>query len=266
MNKFINKILLLAVLSLIPLSASAHFHRQPSPTPVAVTPTPSSLQLGAFNANVGTISVAFDGWTDSPSCFSGKTTFLYWENYGYSLDSIISGSQDSVIKNFASKICPNTILSVFHEMNLADGSNSWAGALKGNTPAKVVAAYQHIHDIIGNKVKWAWVINNSSYPNTSANQPSAYYPGSSYVDIVGVDGFDWGGTSFAQAIQPGLSQVTGYGKPVWVTSTGTATNQATWITAAISYAKSNNIGAILYFSYNDGANFQLTSSGLASLK
>lgn len=243
------------------MAQARHRPQPPVPTP---PPVISSLQLGGFVITTGTIQVAFDGWADSPSCFSGKTTFLYWENYGYSLDQIISGSQDSVIKNFGNKVCPNTILSLFHEMNLADGSNSWAGYETGNTPNKVVLAYRHIHDLIGSKVKYAWVVNNSSYPNVSGNQLSAYYPGDTYVDIIGVDGFNWGGLSFLQSIAPAYGQVLSYGKPVWVTSTGTVENQASWLTNAIATAKANGIGAILYFNYNDGAKFKLNAAGLSA--
>ena len=40
------------------------------------------------------------------------------------------------------------------------------------------------------------------------------------MDIVGVDGFDWGGESFAQAIQPAFNSIKIHNKPIWVTSTG----------------------------------------------
>lgn len=247
-----------------PVLARSWRNHQPTPPPVPVPPPVSgSLILGAFNANVGTVQVYFDGWSDDPNCApTGKTTFLYWENYGTSLDSILNGSQDTLIKNFGIKTCPNTILSLFHEAN--GNWDDWDGFFPGsnNSPAKVVQAYQHIHDIIGSKVKYAWVMNNDSVPNTSLNQPASYYPGDAYVDIVGIDGFNWGGLSFLQAINPNYNIVKTYPKPVWITSYGTSSSgQAAWVADSIVQAKANGIAGLIYFSYDQ---FKFTSSGLAA--
>lgn len=239
----------------------------PAPIPVVVPPAPvpmpmaSGITYGAFNANIGTVSVQFIAWNDSPPCVAGKTTFIYWENTGISLDSIINGSQDTVIRNFRDTVCPNTIVSIFHEMNLNE--SPWYG------PAvKSVAAYKHIHDIVGNKVKWAWVVNNASIPNVPGNQPADYWPGSSYVDIAAMDGFNWGNQSFSQVFST-LPLIQIYGKPVWITSFGTGpNNQAAWITDALSKAPGMGISGLIYFSYPDagGTNFTLTSAGLAAFR
>lgn len=246
------------------------YNPQPTlpPTPSIPTPSPSpaptsvDLVLGAFNANVGTVAVSFIGWKDQLNCVIGKTNFIYWENYGITLDSIINGSQDSVINSL--KLCPDTIISLFHEMN--GNWDSWDGTVGNNTSTKVVQAYQHVHNLIGNKVRWAWVINNDNVPNNINNLPFNYYPGDNYVDIVGVDGFDWGGLSFAQAISPNYAVVKPYGKPIWITSTGTANNskQAAWVTDAISYSKANGIQGLLYFSLKDKVDFSLNAQSLAS--
>jgi beta-mannanase len=116
-------------------------------------------------------------------------------------------------------------------------------------------------------VKYAWVVNNASIPNVSSNQPMTYCPGDAYVDIVGVDGFDWGGQSFMQAIEPAFDQVKGIKKPLWITSFGTSSkNQVAWITDAVAQAKKDGISGLIYFSYPDqgGTNFTLTAQGLAA--
>ncbi len=251
---------LLLVLFFIPFTAFAYgrHHRayQPPPTPPPVTqPVTPSITIGAFNANIGTVQVVFDGWTDSPSCFAGKTTFIYWENYGVSLDSIINGSQDTNIRIFSNSICPNTILALFHEAN--GNWDSWDGTVAPNSPAKVVLAYQHIHNIIGNKVKYAWVMNNDSVPNIPGNQYSDYWPGSSYVDIVGDDSFNFGGQTFAQ-VTTGLSKLSTYGKPVWLTSVGSADNQTQFIT---DMSQVQGVSGILYFDYDV---FALSASQLST--
>lgn len=231
--------------------------------PTVTVPT-GELQLGAYNVKVGTIQAYFDGWTDIPNCApAGQSTLIFWENYGVSLDSIISGSGDASIRKFASKICPDTILAPFAEM---DGNwDSWDGTVGSNTPAKVIAAWQHIHTIIGSKVKYAWVINDSDVPDRNGNRPSDYWPGASFVDIVGIDGFDWGGMTFMQAIAPNYNVVKSYGKPVWITSFGTeSNNKAAWLTDAISQAKINTIGALIYFDESTDGAFKLSNSDAAA--
>jgi len=266
-------IALALLLVAIPISANAYRYRQyysPSVIALASTPTPTptpittTLQLGAFNAKTGTIQAYFVGWGDDVVCATGQTTFIYWENYGYSLDSIINGSQDGVIKNFAGKVCPNTIVSLFHEMN--GNWSPWDGA--HNSTTKVIAAYKHIHDLMGSKVKYAWVVNNVSVPDTASNRLENYYPGDNYVDYVGVDAFAFGRESFSQLVPTSLlTRLKAYNKPVWVTSFGypSSSAQSNWITSVVTYAKSNNIGALIYFNYYDpDIDFRLTSASLAA--
>jgi hypothetical protein len=69
MNKYIP--ILFFVLAL-PAFARGHGHRRPVPPPVAVptptsTPVTSGITLGAFNANVGTVTVTFVGWERYPA-------------------------------------------------------------------------------------------------------------------------------------------------------------------------------------------------------
>ncbi len=227
-------ILMLCFPALIFARGRNNYHKsQPKPTPPPITkpvppPIPTTgITLGAFQANAGTVDVEFMGWNDAVPT-SSKQLFIYWENYGVSLDSIISGSQDSVIRNFAATVKAGTI-----------------------------------------KVIWAWTMNNSDYPSVAGNNPANYWPGSSYVDIIGEDAFQWSQSeTFAQALTPNFlilkSYATTYNKPLWITSTGAQWNRASWITNAISYAEANGISGLLYFDYNDGGNFQLTSSELSA--
>jgi Glycosyl hydrolase family 26 len=261
---------ILLLLSVLPAFARTrhHFRPTPSPTPVPVTvptpvtttpppspipaPQPTSLHLGAFNANLGTIQVTFLAWSDpAPSC-SPKTEFIYWENTGISLDSIINGSQDAVITNFGNKLCPGTILSLFHEMN--GNWDTWDGTVGNNSPAKVIQAYQHVHDLIGSKVQWAWVTNNVSVPDTANNQLENYYPGANYVDIVGTDAFTYSGETFSQAVPTSLlNRLKAFGKPVWITSLGTDINQTAWIQNMMAQLPSTGIQGLIYFDYQQFA-------------
>ena len=86
-----------------------------------------------------------------------------------------------------------------------------------------------------------------------------YYPGDDFVDIVGVDGFNWGSSFFW-----GEGKIN---KPHRVNSFGTgATNQATWIADAVAQAKARGISGLIYFSYpgQGGTDFTLTAEGKAA--
>lgn len=235
----------------------------PTPPTVPTPPVvPVNFTLGAFNANVGTVDVEFVDVTDLyVPASNGKTLFVYLENNSVSNTVVASGKYDTQLKAWAAKLPQGTIISIGHEFDLTE--NPWGG-----NPTTFLAMYKHIHDLLGTSFKYAWVSNNSDTPGTPGI--GAYWPGANYVDIVSEDGFDWGGESLSQALQPNFALLkayaTGNGKPLWVTSTATASNQASWITAGLSWAKANGVSGLLYFSYDDGGNFQLTSAGLAALK
>ncbi len=201
---------------------------------------------------------------------------MYWENYGYSVDSINAGTYDSYIRSFAQSAasggCP-VILSIFHEMN--GNWDDWDGTVGNNSPAKLIAAWQHIHNIFvaanATNVKFAWVMNSDSVPNVSGNQFSDYYPGSAYVDYVGIDGFNFGNPweSFDQIFDGPVAQMQTYGKPIYLTSMGSVAGpqKAAWITEGLgTHVKSyTNVKGWVYFDENDTGTNWLINSDSASL-
>jgi hypothetical protein len=263
----------LIVILLTPVTVSAHGHhwRQseryaaqqtsvsvvtPPPVPVDLLPTPS-FTLGAFQANIGTVDVEFVDITDLYVPATSKTLFVYLENNTVSNQALASGKYDTELKAWSAKLPPGTIISLGHEFNLTE--NPWGG-----NPTTFLAAYKHVHDVVGSGIQWAWVANNSDTPGTS--NVAAYWPGAQYVDIVGEDGFDWGGESLSQALQPNFATLKAYGKPLWITSTGTASDQGVWITEGLQWSHENAVSGLLYFSFADGENFTLTPQGKAALK
>jgi hypothetical protein len=61
-------------------------------------------------------------------------------------------------------------------------------------PAEFVAAYRHVHDRFVadgvTNVTYGWILMSSTFRQGEADQ---WYPGDDYVDIVGVDGYNWYG-------------------------------------------------------------------------
>lgn len=242
--------------------------------------------LAGFESLVGSkpsLSANFVSWDDSfptaiaaPVCAAGQTQVIFWENYDHSLDNIISGQYDSYIQTFATAAqsygCP-IIISLFHEMN--GNWDDWDGTVGDNSPAKIIAAWKHVHDLFATatNVKWAFVVNSDSVPDTAANSIAAYYPGSSYVDYVGIDGFNFGNPwqSFSDIFSSALSQLSGYGKPVYIFSMASAagSNKAAWITDAIgTQIPADGVSGWIWFNQNKEQNWTVNSdpASLAAFK
>ncbi|MFZ2522367.1 MAG: glycosyl hydrolase [Minisyncoccia bacterium] len=170
---------------------------------------------------------------------AGKTLLLFWEpSFGY--DSIINGSKDEIIKKFALDAKAYTypiILSPFHEMN--GNWSPWGYGVNGNSPTKFITAWKKIKDMFIDvpNVKFALVYNSVSKPNVVGNQITDYYPGSSYVDYVGVDGFNFGTPwiSFNTIFNDSLTKLSKYNKPIYIFSMGSVPGieKANWIRDAL---------------------------------
>ncbi|MDQ3990806.1 MAG: hypothetical protein M3245_00645, partial [Actinomycetota bacterium] len=132
----------------------------------------------------------------------GRIPLVTWEPFGITLDSIISGAQDSVIRARARglrDLGSPVFMRWAHEMN--GDWYPWSGAQNGGGtagPAKYVAAYRRVHTLFraegASNVAFVWSPNHESVPSQSWNHWSSYYPGDAYVDWVGPDGYNWGTT------------------------------------------------------------------------
>jgi beta-mannanase len=217
----------------------------------------------------------------------GASHVLTWEPTGSTLKGIASGSADTFIRAWAkgAKACGIRIyLRPMHEMN--GDWYPWGRGVNGNTPALFVSAWRHMHDIFvaegATNVKWVWSPNvryGSNYPLTGL------YPGSAYVDWLGLDGYNWGldphlgqpsWQSFGQIFGATYSEITRLapGKPLMVAETASTENggnKAQWILKTFLYdaPKYPVVRAIIWFNQADGAsNFKINSStaSLAAFK
>jgi beta-mannanase len=136
----------------------------------------------------------------------------------------------------------------------------WAASVNGNTPASLIAAWRHVHDLFSaagaRNVEWVWC------PNAGGPTPIAdVYPGDAYVDIVGMDGYNWGnGTTGYQAPASVFSsllsqvQLVAHAKPVLINETGTsaaAGNEETWMEQLFAYVKAQPIFGVVYSDFGN---------------
>ncbi len=124
---------------------------------------------------------------------NGVVPLVQMDPTGISVAAIASGKQDPYLVSYAEAVRAYrhpVILSFGHEMN-----GNWYGWGYGNTPpATFVAAWRHIVKVfraIGAKnVTWLWTVNIiNDTQNGKIPSPDAWWPGSSYVDWVGIDGY-----------------------------------------------------------------------------
>lgn len=186
----------------------------------------------------------------------GAVPMLSWEpslSITNTLDAISSGTYDTYITQFAqaAKAWDNLIYLRFgHEMN--GNWYPWDGTHNGGSsgPAKYISAWQHIHDIFtsngATNVKWVWAVNHTSTPNENWNSFESYYPGSGYVDYVGIDGYNWAQgnwQTFDQVFYTAYITLEALNKPIMISEFSCATDEvyskADWITNAFVKIRSD---------------------------
>lgn len=214
----------------------------------------------------------------------GATPMVTWEpkNYSrsgsavnqpdYALRTIIAGKHDTYIRNYARESAAwgkPMYMRFAHEMN--GDWYPWAAGVNGNTSAEYVAAWRHVHDIFrqegATNVRWVWAPNHAF----SGTTPFAeLYPGDAYVDWVGIDGYNWGGsgwTSFADIFGPSyrtLAQMTN--KPMMIAETASAEaggDKAAWIRQALLKDVPYNfprVKAVLWFNIDLERDWHVNSS------
>lgn len=268
---------------------------------VHVPGQPSSLtQLEAFEHDVNkpvSIVMWYQGWgvSDSSRNFQpgwmdnvrnhGAIPMVTWEpwNYtrginqpDYSLQNIISGRFDAYITQWAlaSKAWGHAYFLRFaEEMN--GNWFSWSEQVNGNKPGQYILAWQHVHDIFtsvgATNVTWVWSPNVEYGGSTRLSE---LYPGSAYVDWIGMDGYNWstvGGhrwQSFSQVFQQTYLDILSMSlnKPLMVAETASAEvggNKAAWITDALTVQIPQffpAIKAVIWFDENKETNWRIESS------
>ena len=210
----------------------------------------------------------------------GADHLVTWEPDAATLTGIASGAEDAFIHAWAKGAAAwgHTIyLRPMHEMN--GDWYPWGRGVNGNTAADFVAAWRHMHDIFvqehATNVKWVWCPNvryGSLYPLADL------YPGASYVDWLGLDGYNWGSDphlkvpewqSFSDIFGPTydeLTRVVAPGKPLMVVETGSTEHggdKAEWIRATFEddLPLFPQIRAVIWFNEADGrSDFRVDSS------
>lgn len=225
---------------------------------------------------------------------SGRIPTITWEPWSelgdstdmtYSPDTIIAGTHDAYIQSWADGLKTYGLpiyLRPMHEMN-----GQWypwsAVNNNGNTPVEYVAAWKHIVDIFdaagATNVKWVWSVNNIDYP--ASNTMEQYWPGSSYVDVMGIDAYNCGQTlgwkTFEELVKPAYDRlaVLDATLPIWVNETGTCEPNANvansagktkggWLMDIFNITSMPRLDSIVFFNEPQAHDWRLTTSTSAA--
>jgi beta-mannanase len=229
-----------------------------------------------------------------------RNVLLSWEPHGIRFTDVSSGKEDSYLQKVATSMLayPYTLhVRPWPEMNAnwstwqptADG-----GKTSGGTPAQFVAAWQYLvtffHRRGVNNLKFVFNPDSSNWSN---NTPvSSIWPGSEYVDVLGIDGYNWGNDSvgntwrvFDSIFSNMYTTLTALDSihPVWITETGSKepqkednwlypkesapvdpnNNKGTWINQMMSSRLFPRVEGIVWFNKQKERDWRLESSNVS---
>lgn len=210
---------------------------------------PSSRDIDAFEEQIGCrldIVHLYASWDAEPAMIveafepirrAGATPMVTWEpridGRDASTVEIARGDHDGAIRGLARAVAEEdgrVLLRPMHEMN-----GNWYGWAQGdhpeNTDASFQAAWHRIRDSMreagARRVEYVWAANHASVG--AGATLAGTYPGDSYVDVVGIDGFNWlpeEPRSFDVLFGPALSALAAStGRPIILTEIACAENR-----------------------------------------
>jgi mannan endo-1,4-beta-mannosidase len=183
------------------------------------------------------VALYYSGWRETfRSTFAfqasenGTVPFIQIDPLKVSLAAIVAGVYDSYIESFATSVASYgaktgraVIIGFGHEMN-----GFWyPWGYHHVSPAVFVAAWQHIVTVFrqqgADNVTWLWTVNVIDTRH-GIPSPEPWWPGSSYVTWVGIDGYylkpDW---MFASLYGPTIKAVRALTlDPILIAETGAA--------------------------------------------
>jgi hypothetical protein len=230
------------------------------------------------------IAVTWEPWDPACNC----TNQPAWSDR-----KIAAGAHDTYIKAYARSVrafaaaggAPVTV-RLAHEMN--GNWYPWGVGVNGNTAADYIAMWRHVHNIFAREgvtnVRWMWAPNLNYEGATSMG---ATYPGRTYVDRVGLSGYNFGSgkfsswRSFEDLYQPSLDILRSIAphKQLYIAEIACASNggdKAAWIKDMFAQIKKRRyIAGFVWFDQspaardwlieNDPANVAVWRAGMAAL-
>ncbi len=219
---------------------------------------------------------AWDASLVSAASQNGRIPMVSWQPTNKPLDNIIAGQYDTYLKSWAkgAKTFGKPLyIRLMPEMN--GNWTTWNGS-----PTKYVQAWKKIVNLFraegATNVKWVWCVNRIDEPATAQNKLELYYPGSGFVDVLAIDGFNFGTSransawrSFDDTFRAPYNRVIKLGtQPVWFTETGSSElggDKAAWVRSMFASTAFPRLELITWFNENKETDWRVNSSS-ASLQ
>lgn len=208
-----------------------------------------------------------------------------------SYERILDGHYDGYLNEIANEIKQwnkPIIIRFAHEMNLKryhwGTSEEEYGA---KSPEIYIKLFRYVATFFKNQnvknVRWVFCPNVDSIPNEAWNQARNYYPGDAYVDILGMDGYNWAITSniaserqlswtkpwmsfeqIFQGLYSELKQISPH-KPIMVFETASVNREdrkkSMWLKDALEVAKRWKLMGMIWFQSNKEENWLIQQDG-----
>jgi hypothetical protein len=188
----------------------------------------------AFTAATGVrpgVVVYYSGWMEPFQVRFAETAarhhaapLVQIDPTNISLTAIAAGQYDPYLRSYAAAVRAfggRVVISFGHEMN----GNWYSWGYQHSSPAAFVTAWRHIVTVFrqqgAGNVTWLWAVN-VMHPRGNIPSPAAWWPGSSYVTWVGIDGYyykpSW---TFASLFGPTIKAVRSLTlAPILISETG----------------------------------------------
>ena len=215
----------------------------------------------------------FDADLIASASAGGRLPMLAWQPHTKTVQAIAAGEHDAYIMSWAegaAAVGGEIYIRPFPEMN-----GDWV-PWNGDTES-FVAAWQRTVTLFreagAHNVRWVWCPNITDWPRTPENAMERYYPGHDYVDILALDGYNWGDAaqwsdwrSFEDIYAGPYARIADIGpQPIWAAEIASAElggDKAQWVRDMFSSTAFPRLEALVWFNENKEADWRITSSGL----
>jgi hypothetical protein len=218
----------------------------------------------------------------------GATPLVTWEPWvagagtaqpAYSLKAIAGGAFDAYLTRSGAALAAfggPVQLRFAHEMN--GDWYPWSEQVNGGAAGDYVAAWRHVHDVVtaagATNVSWVWSPN---VPYAGSLPLAGLYPGAGYVDVVALDGYNWGTSQTwstwqnpSELFGPGLAALRSLapGTPVEIAETASAEaggSKADWCRALVAYLDAQpDVTGFVWFDHAKETDWRIDSSAASA--
>jgi beta-mannanase len=227
-------------------------------------------------------SYVFPGPNERWMVAGGKRkVLLSWEPWGIRFSDVTSHRRDSYLQavaNAARAFPFNLYVRPWPELN--GNWSTWQPTPNGHkkdggTPAEFVAAWRYVVSFFHNRgirnLKFVFNVDASNLPSNTPVR--SIWPGSAYVDVLGIDGFnagDGGWRSFEEVFAPMYAILTSLDPnlPVWIAEFGCAPGRArpAWLAEMMTTRAFPRLRAVVYFDVKARLDWRLDSSARQAIR